>query len=118
MAMESCTEADLPGDALPVPPRAAKRKRVSVLRGSCIRFEALPPGPGQPLLSACSQLFVETGVGQPTAFAAKCVLAIEEKGVALWRDQNADWGECGSHMRTSQHPSVECIVMRMLLPKP
>ena len=46
VAMESVTEAELPAGSQPIPAQAKRRKRATVVKGSSLRLEALPPGPG------------------------------------------------------------------------
>ena len=46
VTMESVAEAELPAGSQPIPPQAKRRKRATVVKGSSLRLEALPPGPG------------------------------------------------------------------------
>ena len=44
--IRSVEEAELPKGCQPLPKKAKKRKRITILDGSSIRFEALPPDEG------------------------------------------------------------------------
>lgn len=60
VGMESAKVCDLPAEACSMlPSRISKRKRISVLSGSSIRLEALPPAEGAHLLPTKQKLLLK-----------------------------------------------------------